>query len=429
MSESSPVIITLGCRLNAAESETMRANALAAGAGGAEKLVIINSCAVTAEAVRQTRQAIRRQRRLMPASRIVVTGCAAQIDPAGFAAMAEVDHVLGNDEKLRPDAFSILANPGAERVRVNDIFAARETAAHLLTDSRPGEAFAGRTRAYVQVQNGCDHRCTFCIIPFGRGAARSVPAGEVVAQIRALARSGYREVVLTGVDLTSWGGDLPGHPALGNLVARILKLVPELPRLRISSIDAVEADPELLRLFAGEERLAPFLHLSLQAGDDLILKRMKRRHSRAEAVEFCAKLRELRPDCALGADLIAGFPTEDEAAFDNSRRLIAECGLAFVHVFPFSARTGTPAARIPQLDRKLVKARAAILRAEADLALARHFARRIGHRVETLLEKPDFGRAADFTPVRFSGVAGDAGDFVTAMIGSASADALNAQIA
>lgn len=425
-------VITLGCRLNAAESETMRAHALQTGAGegtnAASALVIINSCAVTAEAVRQTRQTIRRQRRLDPAARIVVTGCAAQIDPDGFAAMPEVDLVLGNDEKLKPDAFSGLSTTGAARVRVNDIFAVRQTAAHLLTDARPGEAFAGRTRAYVQVQNGCDHRCTFCIIPFGRGAARSVPAGEAVAQIRALARAGWREVVLTGVDLTSWGGDLPGRPQLGNLVARILKLVPELPRLRISSVDAVEADPELLRVFAGEERLAPFLHLSLQAGDDLILKRMKRRHSRAEAVEFCARLREIRPDCALGADLIAGFPTEDEAAFDNTRRLIADCGLAFVHVFPFSARAGTPASRMPRLDRTLVKARAAILRAEAGFALSRHFASRIGRRMEILLEKPDFGRAADFTPVRFAGSAGEAGDFVTATILADGADALSAAI-
>ncbi|NLH81006.1 MAG: tRNA (N(6)-L-threonylcarbamoyladenosine(37)-C(2))-methylthiotransferase MtaB, partial [Phyllobacteriaceae bacterium] len=327
-------LVTLGCRLNTAESETMREQARAAGL---DDVVIVNTCAVTAEAVRQARQTIRRTRRDHPNARIVVTGCAAQVEPETFAEMAEVDLVLGNDAKLEISSWTALADFGiseTEKVKVNDIFSVRETAAHMV------HGFEERTRAFVQVQNGCDHRCTFCIIPFGRGNSRSVPAGAVVEQIRALVERGYREVVLTGVDITSWGADLPGAPKLGRLVGALLDGVPGLDRLRISSIDSVEADDELLDRIAGEPRLMPHLHLSLQSGDDLILKRMKRRHSRADSVRFCERLRARRPDLVFGADLIAGFPTETEAMFENTLRLVDDCGLTFTHVFPFSPRPG-----------------------------------------------------------------------------------------
>ncbi|MGH6960915.1 MAG: tRNA (N(6)-L-threonylcarbamoyladenosine(37)-C(2))-methylthiotransferase MtaB, partial [Dongiaceae bacterium] len=318
----------------------MRDHARAAGLDGA---IIINTCAVTAEAERQARQAIRKARRGNPRARIVVTGCAAQIDPQGFAAMPEVDHVLGNAEKLQVDSFRRLADGGAARVVVADIMAVRETAGHLVA------GFGGRARAFLQVQQGCDHRCTFCNIPYGRGPSRSVPIGEIVAQARSLVEAGTREVVLTGVDITAYGSDLPGRPTLGQMARRLLAQVPELPRLRLSSLDPVEVDEDLLRLIAAEERLLPHLHLSLQAGDDLILKRMKRRHSRADAVSFCNRVRHLRPDIAFGADLIAGFPTETEAMFANSLQLVADCDLTFLHVFPYSARRGTPAARMPQV--------------------------------------------------------------------------------
>ncbi|MFN4225453.1 MAG: tRNA (N(6)-L-threonylcarbamoyladenosine(37)-C(2))-methylthiotransferase MtaB [Hyphomonas sp.] len=397
---SGPTVITLGCRLNAYESEVMRRHAQSAGLGDA---VIINTCAVTGEAVRGARQAIRRAAKDHPGAPIIVTGCAAQTDPATFAAMPEVARVIGNHAKMQAgtwDPASLLG--GAEKVRVNDIMSVRETAAHLI------DGMEGRARAYVQVQNGCDHRCTFCIIPYGRGNSRSVPAGEVVAQVQALAAKGHHEVVLTGVDLTSWGADLPGAPPLGNLVQRLLKLVPEIRQLRISSIDAIEMDEALLEAMA-EPRVAPYLHLSLQHGDNLILKRMKRRHSREQAIALSERLRSLRPDIALGADLIAGFPTETEAHFENSLRLVEDCGLSYLHVFPYSPRPSTPAAKMPQVARPVIKARAARLRAAGEAALVRHFSRHVGQVRETLIERGTAARLPDFTPVRLDVLAGQDG--------------------
>ncbi len=382
-------IITLGCRLNTYESEAMRALASEAKLANA---VIVNTCAVTGEAVRQARQAIRRARRQRLDAEIIVTGCAAQIDPQSFAAMPEVSRVIGNTEKMRAASFA----PSEERVRVSDIMAVREIAPHLI------EGFTERTRAYVQVQNGCDHRCTFCIIPYGRGNSRSAGAGDVVSQVRLLVDNGYREIVLTGVDLTSWGADLPGAPQLGALVARILKLVPDLPMLRLSSLDAIEMDAQLFELVTGHERVAPYLHLSLQHGDDLILKRMKRRHSRDQSIELCARLKEARPEIALGADLIAGFPTEQDAHFANTLSLIDDCELAFVHAFPFSPREGTPAARMPQVERAVVKQRAARLRQAGAAALARHLDAWLGREAEALVEREGFARLADFTGVALS---------------------------
>jgi len=370
-------IVTFGCRLNAYESEVIRKRAAEDGLTDA---VVFNTCAVTNEAVRQARQAIRRARRERPGAKLIVTGCAAQIDPAAFAAMDEVDLVLGNAEKAQAGAYVPTAEPG--RVRVNDIMSVRETAGHLI------DGLKDRARAYVEVQNGCDHRCTFCIIPYGRGNSRSAAAGEVVEQVRRLADQGYHEVVLTGVDVTSWGADLPGQPTLGQLVARILKLVPELPRLRLSSIDAAEIDPDLLRCLAEEPRLMPYLHLSLQAGDDMILKRMKRRHSRADALRLAREVRAVRPEVAFGADLIAGFPTETEAMFENTLALVDEADLAFLHIFPFSPRPGTPAARMPQVARATVKDRAARLRAAGEAALARHLDRQTGRTLMGLVERP-----------------------------------------
>ncbi|MFN3867595.1 MAG: tRNA (N(6)-L-threonylcarbamoyladenosine(37)-C(2))-methylthiotransferase MtaB [Hyphomicrobiaceae bacterium] len=369
----------------------MRRHAVDAGLSDA---VIVNTCAVTAEAVRQAQQTIRRLRRERPSARIVVTGCAAQIEPERFADLAEVDHVIGNAEKLEAATFRALALDGSPRVSVNDIMSVTETASHMI------EGFGTRARAYVQVQNGCDHRCTFCIIPFGRGRSRSVPAGDVVAEIRRLVERGYNEVVLTGVDVTSYGGDLPGKPSFGRLVRQVLRHVPDLRRLRLSSIDQVEADGELLRALAEEERLMPHLHLSMQSGDDMILKRMKRRHSRADAVRFAAEARRLRPDVVLGADLIAGFPTETDAMFAATRRIVDDCGLTFLHVFPFSPRRGTPAARMPQVDRGVVKSRAAELRALGEARLAAELVARTGTRTEILMERPHIGRTPHFLEVR-----------------------------
>jgi len=378
---SAPRILTFGCRLNAYESEVMRGHAEAAGLSDT---IIVNTCAVTGEAERQARQAIRKARRENPEARIIVTGCAAQIDPQGYAAMAEVDRVLGNEEKLQAESF---LSDDAPRVAVNDIMTVKETAPQLI------DGFAERTRAFVQVQQGCDHRCTFCIIPYGRGNSRSVPLGEVVRQVRALVAQGTSEVVLTGVDITSYGGDLPGRPALGQMVRRLLAQVPELKRLRLSSLDAIELDADLTRLIAGEPRLMPHLHLSLQAGDDMILKRMKRRHSRAEAVALCAELRRLRPDIVFGADLIAGFPTETEEMFENSLRLVEDCGLTYLHVFPYSARKGTPAARMPQLPMAVRKERAARLRAAGEAALTRFLDSQAGKTTSVLVERQlDDGR-------------------------------------
>jgi threonylcarbamoyladenosine tRNA methylthiotransferase MtaB len=399
-------IITFGCRLNAYESEVMRAHANAAGLGDA---VIVNTCAVTAEAVRQARQAIRKARRMRPHAKIVVTGCAAQIDPSRFAAMDEVDLVIGNQEKMQRLTFQGLSVEGTARVAVNNIMSVRETAGHLI------EGFGNRARAYVQIQNGCDHRCTFCIIPFGRGPSRSVPAGEVVAQVRRLTENGYAEIVLTGVDITAYGADLPGDMTLGKLVRKVLQLVPELPRLRLSSIDSVEADAALLAAIAEEERLMPHLHLSLQSGDDLTLKRMKRRHARADSIAFCEAVRRLRPDMVFGADLIAGFPTETEAMFSNSLSLVDECGLTFLHVFPFSVRQGTPAARMKQVNGGTIARRAGELREKGVAALKSHLASAKGRRIQVLMETNGQGRSPDFTPVKLDAEEG-AGALVDALV-------------
>lgn len=392
-------VVTFGCRLNTFESEAIRQRAEAAGLADT---VVVNSCAVTGEAVRQTRQTIRKLKRERPGTRVVVTGCAAQTETATFVAMPEVDRVLGNAEKLSDQAWRetlvALAREGATdpsaKAAVDDIMTVRSGAAPLI------DAIEGRARGFVQVQNGCDHRCTFCIIPFGRGNSRSVAAEDVVAQVRRLARHGHREVVLTGVDLTSYGADLPERPRLGTLVKRVLAAVPELPRLRLSSIDSVEADPDLLDAIADEPRLMPHLHLSLQAGDDLILKRMKRRHTRADAIAFCDTVRRLRPDMVFGADIIAGFPTETEAMFQNSLDLVDACGLTFLHVFPFSPRPGTPAARMPPVEGAAIKDRAMRLRLRGEARLARHLDGEIGHTRRVLAETADSGRTEQFTPVR-----------------------------
>jgi threonylcarbamoyladenosine tRNA methylthiotransferase MtaB len=392
---STPRFTTLGCRLNAYETEAMKDMAQAAGLTDA---LVVNTCAVTAEAVRKARQEIRRLRRENPDAPIIVTGCAAQTEPETFAAMPEVTRVIGNAEKMQPATWAALVPDligTTERVQVDDIMSVRETAGHLI------DGFGTRARAYVQVQNGCDHRCTFCIIPYGRGNSRSVPAGVVVDQINRLVAQGYHEVVLTGVDLTSWGADLPATPRLGDLVRRILRLT-DVARLRVSSIDSIEADEALMEAIATESRLMPHLHLSLQAGDDMILKRMKRRHLRADAIAFCNEARRLRPDMVFGADIIAGFPTESDAMFENSLALVDECGLTFLHVFPFSPRKGTPAARMPQLPGPVIRERAARLRAAGDLALAAHLAAQQGMQHQVLIEAPDMGRTAQFTETRFT---------------------------
>ncbi|MFQ5533676.1 MAG: tRNA (N(6)-L-threonylcarbamoyladenosine(37)-C(2))-methylthiotransferase MtaB [Sphingomonadales bacterium] len=384
-------IITFGCRLNSFESEVIRDNL---GAAGLEDVVVVNTCAVTAEAERQARQAIRKARRARPDVPIIVTGCAAQLAPEKFADMPEVDRVLGNVEKLKAQSFELGAD---QKILVNDIMSVRDTAAHLI------EGFDGRARAFVQVQNGCDHRCTFCIIPFARGNSRSVPMGAVVRQVERLVENGCREVVLSGVDITAYGADLPGAPGLGSLCDKILDGVPGLSRLRLSSLDPVDIDDRLLELIAGERRVMPHLHLSAQAGDDMVLKRMKRRHLRADLVSLCGTLRARRPDIVFGADLIAGFPTESEAMFQNTLALVEDCGLTFLHVFPYSARPGTPAARMPQLPVPVRKERAARLRGAGAEALARFLDFQIGRTVEVLVEKCEqgraFGHSEQFAPV------------------------------
>ncbi|MGN6410653.1 MAG: tRNA (N(6)-L-threonylcarbamoyladenosine(37)-C(2))-methylthiotransferase MtaB [Nitrobacter sp.] len=398
-------VVTFGCRLNASESEIIRRNASGAGLND---VVIVNSCAVTNEAVAQARQSIRRLKRERPSARIVVTGCAAQIQPAMFAEMAEVDRVIGNDDKMRGEAwreartaFAAAAGFGiadTEKIAVADIMAVREMAPHLV------EGFqSALPRAFVQVQNGCDHRCTFCIIPFGRGNSRSVPMGAVVDQVRTLTEAGHVEIVLTGVDLTSYGADLPGAPRLGGLVKRILRHVPEVRRLRISSIDSIEADRDLLDVIADDERLMPHLHLSLQSGDDMILKRMKRRHSSRDAIEFCAQVRRLRPDIAFGADIIAGFPTETEQMFARSLDLVADCDLTFIHAFPYSPRPGTPAARMPQVAGDVIRDRARRLRAAAEAALLRRLTAEVGATRRVLIESATQGRTEHFIPVAVAG--------------------------
>ena len=403
-----PEVITFGCRLNALESEVMRREA---EAQGLDDLIIVHTCAVTAEAERQARQAIRRARRERPEARILVTGCSAQIEPARYAAMAEVDQVVGNAEKLRPALWQSLARREAEpaRVLVDDVMAAHETAGHLV------DGLAGRSRAFLQVQNGCDHRCTFCIIPYGRGPSRSVPVGAVVRQARHLVEAGHLEIVLTGVDLTSYGKDLPGEPTLGQLARRLLRLVPELERLRLSSIDPAELDPDLLELVAGEPRLMPHLHLSVQAGDDLTLKRMKRRHRRAGVIRLTERLRDLRPGIAFGADLIAGFPTETEAMFANTLALVEDAGLDYLHVFPYSARAATPAARMPQVPRPVRRERAARLRAAGERRLERLLQQQVGRPAKVLVEGGGRGRTEAFAPFRFSGDVPPAGRVVAAV--------------
>lgn len=389
-----PVFETFGCRLNAYESEAMRDLS-----DGLDNAVVVNTCAVTAEAVRKAKQRIRHLRRENPGAQMIVTGCAAQTEPELFAEMPEVDLVLGNLEKMRAETWQAIKNPDfigeTEKIQVNDIMAATETAGHLI------DGFGTRSRAYVQVQNGCDHRCTFCIIPYGRGNSRSVPAGVVVEQIQRLVDKGFNEIVLTGVDMTSWGADLPGQPQLGNLVQRILKLVPDLLRLRISSIDSIEADEALIDAIANENRLMPHLHLSLQAGDNMILKRMKRRHSREDSIQFCAEIRKARPDIVFGADLIAGFPTETDAMFESSLKLVEECGLTWLHIFPYSARKGTPAARMPAVNGNIIKERAARLRRKGEDAVQVHLAAQIESTHNVLMEKPRMGRTEGFTEVLF----------------------------
>ncbi len=391
MDRKAPQFSNHGCRLNAYETEAMKELATQAGLDDA---IIINTCAVTAEAVRKARQDIRKRSRDNPNARIIVTGCAAQTEPETFANMAEVSHVIGNTEKMQAATWAGLAL-GGEAVQVDDIMSVTETAGHLI------DGFGTRSRAYVQVQNGCDHRCTFCIIPYGRGNSRSVPAGVVVDQIKRLVDKGYNEVVLTGVDLTSWGDDLPGTPPLGDLVRRILKLVPDLPRLRISSIDSIEVDPALMEAIATEPRLMPHLHLSLQAGDNMILKRMKRRHLREDAIRFAQEARALRPDLTFGADIIAGFPTETDAMFENSLKLVEECDLTWLHVFPYSPRQGTPAARMPAVPGPQIKERAARLRAAGEAQVQKHLAAQVGLRHAVLMESPRMGRTAQFAEVTF----------------------------
>jgi len=392
---NAPKFTTLGCRLNAYETEAMKELAAKAGVRDA---VVVNTCAVTAEAVRKAKKEIRKLRRENPSAPLIVTGCAAQTEPETFIAMPEVTKVIGNTEKMQANTWEGMAPDligKTEPVQVDDIMSVTETAGHLI------DGFGTRSRAYVQVQNGCDHRCTFCIIPYGRGNSRSVPAGVVVDQIKRLVDKGYNEVVLTGVDLTSWGADLPAEPKLGDLVMRILKLVPDLPRLRISSIDSIEVDENLMQAIATEPRLMPHLHLSLQHGDDLILKRMKRRHLRDDAIKFSEDARKLRPDMTFGADIIAGFPTETEEAFQNSLKLVDDCALTWLHVFPYSPRQGTPAAKMPAVNGKDIKARAARLRAAGDEAVAKHLSSQIGQTHRILMENPRMGRTEQFTEVTF----------------------------
>ncbi len=402
---TAPRITTHGCRLNAYESEAMRRMS---GQAGLRDAVIVNTCAVTGEAVRKARQEIRRARRDNPEARVIVTGCAAQTDPDSFAIMPEVDAVIGNADKMRPATWAGLA-AGATPRAVSDIMAETAAAAPMI------DGLGSRARAYVQVQNGCDHRCTFCIIPYGRGNSRSVPARAVIEQVKRLVGRGYNEVVLTGVDMTGWGADLDGAPRLGDLVAGLLRQVPDLPRLRISSIDSIEVDEALLGAIATEPRLMPHLHLSLQHGDNLILKRMKRRHIRDDALRFTDEARRLRPDIAFGADIIAGFPTETETHFENSLKLVRECGLTWLHVFPYSPRPGTPAARMPQVAGGIVKARAARLRELGAQQVARHLAAQIGQRHDILMESPHMGRTAQFAEVTFA-TAQPVGGIVSARI-------------
>ncbi len=423
-----PDVITFGCRLNAYESEVMKDHATLAGLND---VVIFNTCAVTAEATRQARQQIRRTRRERPDAKIIVTGCAAQVDPLGFSGMVEVDRVIGNHEKLIAASYTGLTLEHAPRVQVNDIFSVKETAGHLIT------GFGERARAFIQIQNGCDHRCTFCIIPYGRGNSRSVAMGEIVDQVKRLVDEGFNEVVLTGVDITSFGADLPGNPTLGQLTQKILKLVPDLPRLRISSIDSIEVDGPLMDAIISEKRLMPHLHLSLQAGDNMILKRMKRRHLREQAIDFCAQVKAARPDMVYGADIIAGFPTETEEMFQQSLKLVEECDLTWLHVFPYSEREGTPAARMPAVEKAIRKERAARLREVGNAQVAKLFARSIGKQDKVVIERVGSdgtatGHTEQFIPV-FLAVSDstktlDAGSMVDVSLSSGTDSAMQAII-
>lgn len=388
MTAKDPELVTFGCRLNTYESEVMRGHAKAAGM---EDVIIFNTCAVTKEAERQARQAIRRAKKTNPSAKIIVTGCSAQIAPEMYAEMPEVDRIIGNDLKLKAETWGA---PSEERIIVNDIMSVTETASHLV------EGFEGRARAFIQVQNGCDHRCTFCIIPYGRGNSRSVPIGEIAAQVRALVASGYNEIVMTGVDVTSYGSDLPGEPKLGQMIRRVLALVPELPRLRLSSLDPVEMDDDLWKLIAEEPRLMPHLHMSLQAGDDMILKRMKRRHLRADAIAMCERARSYRPDIAFGADIIAGFPTETDEMFANTLNIVEECDLTFLHVFPYSERPGTPAAKMPQVPHEKRKERAALLREAGVKQVNKFLNAHIGAERTVVTERDDYGHTEHFAPVK-----------------------------
>ena len=408
--------VTFGCRLNTYETEVMRNHAEAAGSSNT---IVFNTCAVTAEATRQARQAIRKARAENPDAQIIVTGCAAQTEPEMFAAMPEVSRVVGNEEKLKPESWRHGANA---RVSVSDIMAVKTATPHLI------DGLKERTRAFVQVQNGCDHRCTFCIIPFGRGNSRSISPGDVVEQVRRLVASGYSEVVLTGVDLTSWGADLDGAPKLGQLAHRILKSVPELKRLRLSSIDSIEADPELMDVITGEERVMPHIHLSLQSGDNMILKRMKRRHAREDSIAFCAELRARRPGIVFGADIIAGFPTETDEMFENSMRIVEDCGLTYLHVFPFSPRPGTPAARMPQLEKPLIKSRAALLRQKGEARLDAFLTSELGAMRQVLVETEAMGRTEHFAQVKFESRMAP-GAIVSAQVTGRGASHLEARLA
>ncbi len=410
-----PRVVSLGCRLNTYEGEVMRAHARDAGLDNA---IIVNTCAVTKEAERQGLQTLRRLRRENPGAHIVAAGCAVQLNPDRYAAMPEVNRVLGNEHKMKAESFLPATN---ETVRVSDIMTVRETAAHLV------EGFDGRTRAFVQVQQGCDHRCTFCIIPFARGNNRSVPMGRIAEEVRGLAAAGYKEIVFTGVDITGYGSDLPGKPTLGQMTRRLLALVPELPRLRLSSIDPAEADEDLFRVIAEEPRLMPHFHISAQAGDDMVLKRMKRRHARADIIAFCERVRRLRPGAVFGADLIAGFPTEDDAMAEASYRLIDDAGLTHLHVFPYSIRPGTPAAKMPQVEAGAIKARAARLRDKGKSAMAAWLDSRVGATIHVLREADDTGRCEHYAPVRFA-ANGLAGEIVAARVISASPDTLTAEV-
>jgi threonylcarbamoyladenosine tRNA methylthiotransferase MtaB len=410
-------VVTFGCRLNLYESEAIKARATEAQLRNA---VVVNTCAVTAEAVRQSRQTIRRLKREKPQARILVTGCAAQVQPGIYAAMPEVDAVIGNEEKLRAQSYADFGAGVMERLRVNDIMSVRATAPQMV------DHFDDHTRAFLQVQTGCDHRCTFCVIPYGRGNSRSVGLGEVVNQARRLTEKGYAEIVLTGVDLTSYGGDLPGTPTLGGLAAKLLALVPAIRRLRLSSIDSIEADATLLHLIREEERLMPHFHLSAQSGDDLILKRMKRRHTRADTIAFCETVRHARPDAVFGADLIAGFPTETEAMFENSLALVADAGFSLLHVFPFSPRPGTPAAKMPALSHAVVTDRAARLRTAGEAARMRHLQTLVGQERTLLMERGGIGRTPCFTPAKLDAAPGT---FVRARFTSVAGDTLIAEAA